>query len=112
MTPDEIEKDRALERIWAEAPGVLDDMGFWQPNQSAGLEAYVRADLFDAVTQERDDALALVAAAYEAAEKTCAAIAGSPAMYNADRRRGAGQCQAAIRALGEKPLTPPAPAES
>lgn len=54
MTSDEIEKDRALERIWAEAPGVIDDMGFWQPNQSAGLEAYVRSDLFDAMTAERD----------------------------------------------------------
>lgn len=75
MTPDEIQKDRALERIWAEAPGVLDDMGFWQPNQSAGLEAYVRVDLFDAMTAERDAALALVAAAYEAAADRCESCA-------------------------------------
>lgn len=48
----------------------------------------------------------------EEAEKKCAAIAGDPRMYDAERRRGAGMCQAAIRALGEKPLTPPAPAGS
>ena len=42
---------------------------------------------------------ALIAAAYETAEAACASLAGDPRMYDAARRRGAGQCQAAIRAL-------------
>lgn len=66
MTPDEIEKDRAPERIWI----VTDDRfgrWWWADDGVVDSIKYVRADLFDAVTQERDAALALVAAAYEAA---------------------------------------------
>lgn len=50
-------------------------------------------------SEAEDVAQALIAAAYEAAESACASLAGDPRMYDAARRRGAGQCQAAIRAL-------------
>ena len=51
----------APERIWIDDARTYSATFF-----SAGIP-YVRADLFDAMTAERDDALALVAAAYEAA---------------------------------------------
>lgn len=57
MTPDEIEKGRAPERIWIDDKRTYSGTPF-----SAGVQ-YVRADLFDAMTAERDAALALVAAA-------------------------------------------------
>lgn len=53
----------APERIWIDDARTYSATFF-----SAGIP-YVRADLFDALTAERDAALALVAAAYEAAEE-------------------------------------------
>lgn len=65
MTPDEIEKDRAPERIWIDEVRTYSGTPY-----SAGIP-YVRADLHDAeiarLTAERDAALALVAEAYESA---------------------------------------------
>lgn len=46
MTPDEIEKDRAPERIWIDDARTYSATFF-----SAGIP-YVRADLFDALTAE------------------------------------------------------------
>ena len=40
-----------------------------------------------------------VQAALDAAAKTCDRLASDPTMYNADRRKAAGQCSAAIRAI-------------
>ena len=53
----------APERIWIDDARTYSATFF-----SAGIP-YVRADLFDAMTAERDAALALVAAAYEAAAR-------------------------------------------
>ena len=54
MTPDEIEKDRAPERIWIDAERTYSATSF-----SAGIK-YIRADLHDAevqrLTRERDAA--------------------------------------------------------
>lgn len=52
MTPDEIEKDRAPERIWIDDKRTYSGTPF-----SAGVQ-YVRSDLFDAMAAERDAALA------------------------------------------------------
>lgn len=102
MTPEKIERDRAPERIWIDAERTYSATSF-----SAGIK-YIRADLHDAEVQRLRAELAEAEArgyrrGEEEAEKKCAAIAGDPRMYNAERRRGAGMCQAAIRALGEKP---------
>ena len=53
MTPDEIEKDRAPERIWSS----LDSFGFRKSvspysQTLAKSTEYVRSDLFDALTAE------------------------------------------------------------
>lgn len=61
----------APERIWIDDARTYSATFF-----SAGIP-YVRADLFDAMTAERDDALALVAAAYEAAASEVAPLLSS-----------------------------------
>jgi hypothetical protein len=47
-------------------------------------------------------ARAVVAMCMEEAAKACDALASDPRMYSSERRRGAGQCAAAIRALKDK----------
>ena len=41
-------------------------------------------------------------ATLEEAAKVCDALASDPRMYSSERRRGTGQCAAAIRALKDK----------
>jgi len=54
----------------------------------------------------RDAARAVVSlirhATLEEAAKVCDALASDPRMYSSERRRGTGQCAAAIRALKDK----------
>lgn len=68
MTPDEIEKDRAPEKILRDWEAQARDMDARNPMRSQILEeaSIIRSDIA-LLTAERDAALALVAAAYEAA---------------------------------------------
>lgn len=84
----------APERIWIDAERTYSATSF-----SAGIP-YVRADLFDALTAERDAALALVAAAYEvAARKATGFLVGKPENGVPLRNPMAHEIAKAIRAL-------------
>lgn len=102
--------EEAPERIWAdrvseEIKGFVDwSEGEWSSAPCGGDTEYVRADLYAALLAERDAAYASGQAEMrERAAKACDRLAGDPRMYNDDRRKAAGQCSAAIRALPLKP---------
>ena len=77
----------ALENAVAEAHATGAERARWKARaekaESAARTAYARG--------------------IEDAAKECDRLAGDPAMYGAERRRAAGQCSAAIRALAPDP---------
>ncbi len=83
----------AAPRIWAFHAGPF--VGYFVGKEEVGTfvsEYILRAEHERIVAETRREAL-------EEAAKACDRLASDPRMYNADRRKAAGQCAAAIRAM-------------
>lgn len=87
----------AAPRIWAFHAGPF--VGYFVGKEEVGTfvsEYILRAEHERIVAEVRREAL-------DEAAKACDRLASDPRMYNADRRKAAGQCAAAIRAMkGER----------
>lgn len=91
----------APKRIWADPPETFDGMDVWRSEPGGKGVEYILASEHAALIREAKAGGRIVG--LDEAEKIAAGVAGNVRAFNADRRRGAGEVQSAIRAAKGEP---------